>query len=65
MFECGILELLTVKITTTIFVSGKLYILSVLLARMNKENTMMKKEFGKEWEEWAKNVPYQLVPGVY
>lgn len=33
--------------------------------RMNKEDEMLKRTFGKEWEEWAERVPYRLVPGIY
>jgi protein-S-isoprenylcysteine O-methyltransferase Ste14 len=65
MLECGLLEILPVKVFATLFISGQLYVGYILLARMGKENKMMKKEFGKQWEEWANNVPYKLVPGVY
>jgi protein-S-isoprenylcysteine O-methyltransferase Ste14 len=36
-----------------------------LLNRMPKEDEVMHKEFGKQWEKWAKDVPYKLVPYVY
>jgi hypothetical protein len=26
---------------------------------------VIKREFGKEWEEWATRVPYMLIPGIY
>ncbi|KAG6893544.1 hypothetical protein C0992_009599, partial [Termitomyces sp. T32_za158] len=35
-----------------------------LLRRMPEEDKLMKAEFGKEWEDWARRVPYWLVPGV-
>ena len=34
-------------------------------ARVPQEEALMKKEFGKEWEDWAKRVPYKLIPGIY
>ncbi|KAH6914444.1 hypothetical protein BKA70DRAFT_667068 [Coprinopsis sp. MPI-PUGE-AT-0042] len=36
-----------------------------LLNRMPKEDTILRKEFGGEWDKWARDVPYKLVPYVY
>ncbi|KAF8893025.1 hypothetical protein BD779DRAFT_1137936 [Infundibulicybe gibba] len=36
-----------------------------LLARVPKEDATLKEEFGEEWEEWARRVPYALIPGIY
>ncbi|KAF7984515.1 hypothetical protein HWV62_13675 [Athelia sp. TMB] len=33
--------------------------------RMDKEDNMLKGEFGQTWEEWAKKVPARLVPFVF
>lgn len=33
--------------------------------RMMAEDAMLKKEFGKEWDKWAKAVPYRLFPGIH
>lgn len=33
--------------------------------RPGVEDDLMRKEFGKKWEEWAKVVRYRLIPGVY
>ncbi|KAF5323718.1 hypothetical protein D9619_012951 [Psilocybe cf. subviscida] len=40
-------------------------ILYATLGRLKKEDDVIKKEFGKEWEEWARRVPYMLIPGIY
>lgn len=40
-------------------------IVTALMARVPKEDEMMRKEFGKEWDDWAKRVPYKLIPGIY
>jgi len=37
---------------------------SVVRHRMPVEDAILKREFGKEWDEWAKRVPYQLFPGI-
>ena len=38
--------------------------LVVIPRRMPVEDAILKKEFGKDWDEWAKAVPYRLIPGV-
>ena len=37
----------------------------IIMTRPQKEDELLKKEFGKKWEEWAEAVPYRLIPGVY
>ncbi|KAL1744681.1 hypothetical protein HDZ31DRAFT_38164 [Schizophyllum fasciatum] len=36
-----------------------------LLRRMSAEDESLKKEFGREWDEWAAKVPWKLVPHIY
>jgi protein-S-isoprenylcysteine O-methyltransferase Ste14 len=33
--------------------------------RLNMEDKMLKKAFGKEWEGWATRVPSRILPGIY
>lgn len=33
--------------------------------RMPVEDEILRSEFGKEWDEWAKAVPYRLFPWIY
>ncbi|PPR02927.1 hypothetical protein CVT24_012198 [Panaeolus cyanescens] len=37
----------------------------IMHVRVLQEDKMLKEHFGKEWEEWAKDVKYRLIPGVY
>lgn len=37
----------------------------VVSPRLKKEDAMLKKQFGSQWDTWAANVPYRLIPGVY
>ncbi|KAL1748866.1 hypothetical protein HDZ31DRAFT_71405 [Schizophyllum fasciatum] len=32
--------------------------------RILTEDDMLRKGFGEQWEEWAKRVPYRLIPGI-
>ncbi|KAK7045399.1 hypothetical protein VNI00_007650 [Paramarasmius palmivorus] len=36
-----------------------------LLVRVEPEDKMIHKQFGKEWEEWAKRVRWKMIPGIY
>ena len=35
-----------------------------LIRRSFAEDAMMRKEFGKEWEEWARTVPWNVLPMI-
>jgi len=41
---------------------GTLYL---VLTRMSNEDEALRKQFGKQWVDWAKKVPYYVVPGIY
>jgi protein-S-isoprenylcysteine O-methyltransferase Ste14 len=36
-----------------------------LISRPKAEDAMLKDRFGKKWDEWAKQVPYRLVPYIW
>lgn len=36
-----------------------------LVKRTAVEDAMMKKEFGKEWDNWAEKVRYRMIPYVF
>ncbi|KAL4061997.1 hypothetical protein V8B97DRAFT_1104238 [Scleroderma yunnanense] len=38
---------------------------SLAFVRMNNEDAMLERTFGKEWRAWVEKVPYKLIPGVY
>ncbi|OBZ71847.1 putative protein-S-isoprenylcysteine O-methyltransferase [Grifola frondosa] len=33
--------------------------------RTRLEDIVLRREFGQEWEDWAKRTPYRLFPGIY
>jgi len=41
-----------------------LYGAPVVISRIPKEDAALKKHFGKEWDDWVRNVPYALIPGI-
>ena len=44
---------------------GMLYVGWRFVKRADVEDQVLKEEFGKEWEEWAKAVKYRFIPGLY
>jgi protein-S-isoprenylcysteine O-methyltransferase Ste14 len=38
---------------------------SVFVRRTELEDEMLKQTFGKQWDEWEKDVRYRLLPGIY
>ena len=44
--------------------TGMLYVCWQLAKRAVVEDQVLKKEFGKEWEEWARVVKYRFIPGL-
>ncbi|TFY77564.1 hypothetical protein EWM64_g6444 [Hericium alpestre] len=41
------------------------HVLLGMTRRTAVEDRVLKKEFGVQWDKWAKRVPYRLIPGVY
>ena len=37
----------------------------LLLERISKEDKALRDQFGKKWDDWAKEVPYSIFPGIY
>jgi len=64
--ESGVLENMVMKIVIG-FASALLsyIILFAVFGRMSKEDESLRKRFERVWENWAKMVPYKLVPFIY
>ena len=41
-----------------------LFILFVF-QRISSEDEILRKSFGKDWDEWARKVPNRIIPGIY
>ncbi|KAF5319617.1 hypothetical protein D9619_008569 [Psilocybe cf. subviscida] len=64
--ESGVLKSSLGKLLVSVYLGfGLLPTLFVTLGRLRKEEDMLRASFGKEWEEWARQVPYKVIPGVY
>jgi protein-S-isoprenylcysteine O-methyltransferase Ste14 len=54
-----------VSLVITIVMAHLLSVALALFLRISKEDELLKKTFGKEWDEWARKVPARLFPGIY
>jgi len=63
--ESGVLGTLIGRAFFGIFTLLSIGVRVALSKRAAVEDAALKKRFGKEWEEWARRVPYSFVPGVY
>jgi protein-S-isoprenylcysteine O-methyltransferase Ste14 len=64
--ESGLWDTAQGKVATLsyaiIMILGSLYL---VLSRMSNEDEALRKQFGKQWEDWAKKVSYYILPGIY
>ena len=37
----------------------------IALNRISIEDAALRKRFGTKWDDWAKRVPYAILPGIY
>ncbi|KZT04530.1 uncharacterized protein LAESUDRAFT_761090 [Laetiporus sulphureus 93-53] len=63
--ECGILDTTAGKVASVLYAAMIFYGTASLVVRAPQEDAMLRKEFGAEWDEWAKKVPYRMIPYVY
>ena len=40
-------------------------VFEIVVLQVLREDAVLKKEFGTEWEAWAKKTPYRLIPYIY
>ncbi|KDQ51236.1 hypothetical protein JAAARDRAFT_211203 [Jaapia argillacea MUCL 33604] len=63
--ESGVAEYRVVQIVIALNMAFLALVGAGLTFRTYAEDAMMRKEFGKEWDEWARRVSYRVLPGVF
>ncbi|KAH7913613.1 hypothetical protein BJ138DRAFT_581832 [Hygrophoropsis aurantiaca] len=63
--SCGWLDTPVGRFLAGLWFLHYLWGLSVVFTRLNREDTMLKKGFGDEWEQYAAKVPNRLIPWIY
>jgi protein-S-isoprenylcysteine O-methyltransferase Ste14 len=61
----GVLGLPYVSMVAGTWAALMVTVIVILVVRIPREDEMMARGIGKEWEEWAQRVKYRLIPGVY
>ncbi|TBU47721.1 hypothetical protein BD309DRAFT_987847 [Dichomitus squalens] len=66
LHESGLLETRSVAILVGLW---ELWIIAIVVEvitrRVPREDGVLRQEFGRQWDEWAKTTPYKLIPYVY
>lgn len=63
--EAGWLHTPTGMVVAGVYTGLQLYTALGMLFRCSKEDALMRKQFGEQWDEWAGRVRYRLVPFIY
>ena len=63
--ESGLWTTTVGRVVGVMYVAYCAWIPWMLLSRVSKEDAVMKQQFGKEWEEWARATPWKVVPFVW
>lgn len=53
------------RIFSAAWIAWSLAVPALLMARVDTEDDVLRKEFGEEWDEYAKKTPYRLIPYLY
>jgi protein-S-isoprenylcysteine O-methyltransferase Ste14 len=53
------------KVLISIWAVGGAFAVSAIVARTYKEDAMLQNEFSGSWDEWAKKVPWRLIPFIF
>jgi len=65
MRECLMKSGLTGKAIVIVHIAGLMFLAGKLLVRVPAEDSVLREEFGAEWDRWAKQTSYKLIPWVY
>ncbi|KAG6818585.1 hypothetical protein H0H93_003749 [Arthromyces matolae] len=63
--ECGLLETIAGKFLLCVWSTIAVAVIASLLLRLEPEEQILRLKFGGEWDVWATQVPYRLVPGLF
>ncbi|KAJ7894755.1 hypothetical protein B0H13DRAFT_1624679, partial [Mycena leptocephala] len=63
--ECFILGTTAGKILAAYAAVGMSLVTMGLLCRIPNEDKALKEKFGREWDIWATEVPYVLIPKIF
>ena len=54
-----------IQLMAAMYITEPIFCLILMMTRMPKEDRILREAFGEQWVEWAKRVPYRILPGIY
>ncbi|KAJ6568622.1 hypothetical protein B0H19DRAFT_1024004 [Mycena capillaripes] len=65
VWECGVWEGVFGRTTMVLWACVALAVVMSLVLRVPREDEILRKRFGEEWEEWRRAVPWRIVPWIF
>ncbi|TFK33510.1 hypothetical protein BDQ12DRAFT_615142 [Crucibulum laeve] len=63
--ECGVLDTWIGRGLLLFWLLVAAAVILSLILRIPAEDSILKRQFGDEWIQWAEKVPYRLIPHIY
>ena len=63
--ESGLWNTMLGGLLVVVYFSLVISMIFFTVARTSKEDTALRNQFGKKWDDWAERVPYSIFPGIY
>ena len=63
--ENGLWETPVGRVVALVYIGRMAVMSTFLVARVPREDRVLREEFKEQWKEWSKQTPYRLVPLVY
>ena len=65
LVESGILDTTVGKIIAVGYIVHWAMMVPIAIYRTVKEDEVLSKEFGTEWQAWARRTPYRMIPFIF
>jgi protein-S-isoprenylcysteine O-methyltransferase Ste14 len=53
------------QLLALVMFGGQPIVVIAIAMTTREEEALLKRSFGKQWDKWARDTPWQIVPGVY
>jgi len=63
--ECGWLDTVGGKVFFALWLGYTALVPTLMIQRTKIEDEVLRKQYGGEWDRWAKKTPYRLIPFIY
>ncbi|TBU39010.1 hypothetical protein BD309DRAFT_1004001 [Dichomitus squalens] len=63
--EAGLWDTIAGRAAGAFFIGYMTWVICQLLGRIGREDQLLQEAFGPRWDDWARRIPYLLIPLVY